>query len=279
MHISHVTIGVDGRIAPFNDTARRHQAVRRLVRRTRKELALFNIVPDHVHLAHAHQRPVDDFRRAASICLRCAASTPVERTRCRPVRDVEHARSLIRYILGQCAHHDLPEDDALWTGSSFQDLVGARWIEGWRPPLLTLDARFRMRDALSAVGLPEVPIAPVSLDQLHDLGAARLQAAAVAALAADPELTGNRRPEALARVAVAKLGLEAELGASELRRVLSVELRSVFRLANRGCPQPALNAVRVRLGLELAVASARAHQALRELRRSAPRDRQPWRAP
>ena len=70
MRITHVTIGVDGRLRPWEDMTQRHAAIRRLAKVQSNELGLFNLVPDHAHaVSIMEERSVADFRRSSMLAL------------------------------------------------------------------------------------------------------------------------------------------------------------------------------------------------------------------
>ena len=60
--------------------------------------------------------------------LQPLAAAPMAPAHVSPVNDRGHLASLVRYVLDQTTHHELQNvaHPALWRGSSFADIVGAR---------------------------------------------------------------------------------------------------------------------------------------------------------
>ena len=123
----HVTLGAWGRLAAFGGAGIRDKAVRRLVDLAGPGLALFCVMPDHVHLVLAADRHrVGRLCQRVSLSLGALAGRRLQPASIRPVDDRSHLDSLVRYVLRQVSHHGLPDHPALWSGSVFQDLAGAR---------------------------------------------------------------------------------------------------------------------------------------------------------
>jgi hypothetical protein len=256
----HLTIASDGRRALFPAEEGRRAAVRVLARVVGPAALLFCVVDDHLHLVVGWERlRVGWLGRALVLGLRPFAAAPVEGARVRPVESRAHLESLVGYVLSQTGHHGLAEHPALWTGSCFQDLVGARWL----PPL---EVRARLTAQLprlspsalfAAAGMPSGSarsFAPSDDAALRVGGASRLVAAAAAALALPPSLAGKGAALVLARRAVAQLGIGCGLASGDLGLALGVTPRAVRRLLAAPAPDALLGAVRRRHALVEALA-------------------------
>ncbi len=253
----HLTFASDGRLPLFAEEALRLQALHRLAAIAGREAALFSIVDDHLHalLSGGHDR-IGRLKRSLFRALRPIASASLEPARVRSVQSRAHLRWLLRYLLTQCQHHGLQEHDALYSGGCFQDLVGARLVDGLDLQIRALLPRFRLRDAFLAVGLPPRQLSPADAASVRAAGSARLAAAAAHATAADPRLRGSHATVVRARRAAAQLGRQAGMSSGDLAEVLHVSLRSVQDYA-AACPHGAtVRAVRVRLALENLIAAA-----------------------
>lgn len=258
MRIWHLTIASDGRRPLFVDEASVRAAVRTLARVAGDDMALFCIVDDHVHVvALGEPARAGKLARALVLGLRPQAGAPVERARVREVESRSHMQWLVSYVLGQGPHHGLPEHPALASGSCFQDLAGARRIDGLRLRIGEALPRYRRRDLYAAARLPAVEIAPASDARIVAAGMARLAAAVASALAVAPGLAGNTPPVVAARRSFAHLARAAGFDSGDLVRTLGISSRSARRLDERPVPAEVLRAVRVRLAVEDAVAVMR----------------------
>lgn len=230
----------------FPTEARVRAAVRALARALGPEGALFSITDDRVHAVIFSERPVAALRaRALCRVLRGGAAAPLGSARVAPVASREDLERLLRELLG--AH------GALGSGSCFADLVGARVLPGFAPRLTRALPRFSPGQACDAVGLLAEDLRPLSLDAVHDLGPARVLAAAAAALAVDPALPGRAAPVLCARALAARLSAAARIPRADLGCALGRSRRHVFRMAAAPVPPAWLTCARVRLAIEEAV--------------------------
>jgi hypothetical protein len=236
----------------------RRRAVLALARVAGGALALFCIVDDHVHLVIVGCRErAANLCRGLSLAFRRFAEGPTARPHHRAVRDRGHLTSLVDYVLGQPAHHGLPGHPALWTGSAFLDLIGARHMPGLELRLREVLPRLERGRLLGAVGLGGVDLRPLPLEQVRRLGAFALPDAAAAALVAPAGLRGNTPPARLARLAVVGLARAAGIPPSEVTAALGIRPRSVRRLDARPVPPGLLEVVGMRLALEARVRELR----------------------
>jgi len=254
MNCWHLTLSSDGRVPLFPDEPRRRAAVRRLARVAGGDMALFGVVDDHVHLVVLATRARAG-RIAQSLMLSLAkvADAKLDPSRIRAVDTRSHLQWLVRYILTQLTHYGVDAQPALWSGSCFQDLVGARQLAGLKLRIREVLPRLRTRDMQAMVGLDEAKLQPASNDAVRGAGAVRLVNAAAAALAVGPELRGNKPEVVQARRAAIQLASAVELSLSELAWALGLTQRAVLRLRKPAVPAATLTAVRLRLALESAV--------------------------
>lgn len=159
-------------------------------------------------------------------------------------------RWLVRYLLTQPEKHGLDTHPALWTGSCFADIIGARTLPGLQLQLGNALPRFRARSAYEAVGLPATAIAPATNAEIRVLGASGLTAAAAAAVAVDALLRGNQPAVASARRVAVRLATKAGISAEEVAWALGVSTRAVRRLRGQAVEEAAAATVRRRVALE-----------------------------
>lgn len=249
----HLTFPADGRFALFPDESLRRQALHRLGAVVRDRALLFCLVDDHVHLVVRAER-IEAGRLARAVLLTLRTLAPrLEPAHVRPVQDRSHLLTLVRYCLQQPQHHGLAGHPALFTGSCFLDLVGARRVPGLRLPLTETLPRLRGRELLAHVGLPEARLLPIEDDLLRGLGLSRLVEAAAAALAVGPAITGKQPPVIAARAAVIALSAART---AELAWALGISGESVRQHRERPVDAKLLRTVRLRLAVEQRVAEA-----------------------
>ncbi len=121
-------------------------AVRTLVAVVGPWSALFCIVDDHAHVVVCcydgeAPRLADALHRA----LQRLSAVPLSPPFLGAVRGRAHMESLLGYVPAQTSHHGIPVHPALWTGSCFVDLVGARLLPGFGNCIMQLLPRFRLR--------------------------------------------------------------------------------------------------------------------------------------
>jgi hypothetical protein len=181
--------------------------------------------------------------------LRALTRVPLERPHVRPVESRDHLEGLVRYFLGQPRKHQLRAHPALYTGTCFSDLIGARTIGDFQPRIFEALPRFRAERACDQVGVPKAVLRPASDEQLRVAGVARLVAAAAAALCVGPELRGKAPAMLDARRLAVHLTDRCGLPRAELPRLLGVSPRTVRRLAHESVSPLALRAARLQIAL------------------------------
>lgn len=252
----HLTWATELREVIFSSEDSRRFALRALLRVAGERTVLFNIVDDHIHLVvKAESAEVGRLGAAVLFAMRPLSPVRIDPARVREVEGRAHLERLVHYVLDQSTHHGLDVHPALWSGSCFADLIGARVLPGFSNRLGSLLPRFRLRTAYSAVRLSrDQPLEPLTGAAVRSLGACRLRDAASAAVAAPGPLLGSEDHVLDARAAVVIIGLSEGFSTSELSFALGLPLRNVQRLAHRGVDERILRATRLRLALEEAIA-------------------------
>lgn len=248
----HLVLESEGRQALFHEEAELCNAVRALAAIAGTEVLLFCVVDEHVHIvAFCTRERAGRLAQQLKLAFRVRCRVPLRHpTFIEPVESRIHLERLVAYVLRQPSHHDLPVHPALWTGSCFLDLVGARSIGALGQRIDKFLQRFRVSAALAYVGLSGDRVVPAGDDQLRCAGAVRLAAAARAALAVGPGAPA-KWPEACAvRNAVCFLARTAGFSTNDTAAAVGTSRRTVQLLARKVPPPALVRAVRVRLALE-----------------------------
>lgn len=250
-----ITLSSSGRTSLFPSEASRNAAVRTLVRAAAPHLALFCVLESAVHVVlGCDAAQAGRVARAVLLGLRGLTDAPLSPGQRSMVPDTEHLAWLLERLLGLPRRDGLPGHPALWAGSCFTDLVGARALGP--PPLVFADMLPGVLPAAAhrAVGLDPAPLVPFDDRHLLLAGPGRLLAASAAALAADPDLAGRAAPVVAARLAVAHLGAASGLPTRPLADALGLTTHGIRRLQRLPPDPDALQAVRLRLALEERIA-------------------------
>jgi hypothetical protein len=254
----HLTYPADGRFPLFPDESSRRRAVRALARVAGQKMVLFCIVDEHVHVVLLTTGKKEASRLGVGIlfALRPLASTHMEPPYPRPVTTRSHLNWLLRYVLTQPTHHGLQVSPVLWSGSCFQDLSGARVLDGLKLRIAEAIPRLQSREVLSIVGLPAgQELRPATNTELREAGAARVVAAVASALGVGPELAGNTPAIVRARRAAIAVCDQAGIARTEACWALGLSPRTARNLATKPGDPAASRAARVRLRLELVATS------------------------
>jgi hypothetical protein len=240
----------EGRGTFFPSERERRRAVRALARVGGPGLLIFSLVDDHIHVVVEVEKSVRLRARGICLALFSEPAFPVGEFWMRPVDGRSHLFNTVRYYLRQTGHHRIAVHPALWTGSCFPDLVGARRLPGFSKRLGEYLPRMSRMELLEAAGLGGVDLKPADDGVIRHIGACRLAEATSASLALDPKLEGREADVVLARAAVCRLANGAGLARSEVVHALGIPLRSAQRLAHFPVPEDVLAAVRLRSSLE-----------------------------
>ncbi|MBT3220370.1 MAG: hypothetical protein HN348_14890 [Proteobacteria bacterium] len=254
----HITWSEEGRPTLFVSEADKRMAVRVLARVAGQTAVLFCAVDDHLHVVTGGSREqAGRLGSAIGQALNYRLSHHLAPARFWEVNGRFHLKTLIRYVLDQTSHHKLQgvEHPALWTGSNFQDLIGARCLPGLDVALLQQHLpRLRSEEVFFAVGLQE--FGPASDDALSECGLGALVKAGAAALAAPPDLPGRRLICVQARAAVAQLAHRIGYQSLQLADALQVTRRSAQRMRQFPVPPQLVKAIRMQVALRLACKGA-----------------------
>jgi REP element-mobilizing transposase RayT len=249
----HLTYSSDGRFKIFPDEAERRKAIVRLSRMD-IVLLLFCIVEEHLHAVNKTE-PSRAGRQAQAIQ---SAMQPLVDAELLPafkrlVKDRGYLAWLIRYHVRQPIKHKVKEHAALWSGSCFQDLVGARYVPGLALPLGKSLPQYNVTTVLSHLDLVPSSVAPLGNDAIQALGAKRLAAAAASAVAAGPRLDNRRTESVHAKRMAALVAREVGISDDEITWVLPITKRWVRCATPQQGDDKRLKAIRIRLALEEAV--------------------------
>ena len=253
MPVWHLTYSSDERFPLFPGEARRRRALRRLARMN-LDLALFCMVENHSHVVNLAEA-VRAGRKAQAIwsAWRRIAESQLDPAFMRRVRDRSHLQWLVRYVLTQPIKHKIRVHPALWSGSCFQDYVGARFVPGLSLRISEVLPELEEKTVLGYVGLTPAAIRPLGDADVRAVGARRIVEAAASAVAADPDLHGWDPACVAARRVSIQLGRQVGLSDREVQWALDVSRRTLLRAKPRVNDDRRVSAVRVRLALERAL--------------------------
>lgn len=250
----HLTTSSTTRHALFPSEAQRRKAVFCIQRICGDTLVMFCVVDDHVHVVVLCDRTrCGHLARALKLSLVRVSAVPLNPTHIGTIHGRNHMEEIHRYLLQQPAHHQLSSHPALWSGSCFLDLVGARWLPGVKLRLLDVLPRLSAWRSCSCVGLQGWKPAPAQLDEVRSVGSKALVSAAAAACGAAPELTGRLAVTARARRTACVLAREAGVPLPEMSWALGIHPGSARKLAGAEVERQAVLATRTYLALEGAV--------------------------
>lgn len=246
----HITFAGDERQILFPEESERRAAVRAIARITAGVLVLFSVVDEHLHLiVFGTREQAGRLKRAVQLSLQPLTATPIDPGRVRPVNGRSHMDSLVTYLLEQPEHHGIPVHPATYSGSCFPDLVGARSVVGMELRLRDALPRYRLRKAYKVVGLPDVPLEPVSLERVREVGATRLVSASAGAFGVGPVLLGQQAEVIRAKTAAAMIGTAAGISCSDLAFALELSPSGLRRTRYRGSPDTDQQTVLLMLAL------------------------------
>lgn len=254
----HLTISVRGRRALARDEAERRVLVRAVTTHSAGCLILFCLVDDHFHAVLRSERVgylASGIHRTLQARRRDLKLEPVHLVE---VDTRAYLRWLVPYLLKQPEKHGLGVALALWTGSCFQDLVGARLLPGFSAgPLRDEEPRMRQSDLLRIVGLSVAPLVPADDEALARAGAARLVELAAGVHGVGPVLSGRAAPTVRARALAARVAHDVGVTVTQLARFLGIGERAVRYLLERDVDEREVLALRRRLALEERAAQRR----------------------
>lgn len=271
MYLHHLVMASAGRMTLFDDEPMRRRALYGLHAITRRAWVLFSLVDDHVHLVlQGARNEVGQLAQRISVKLRYLTGRPLQRSHIVPVERRQHLGNLLPYLLRQAPHHGLDVHPALFGGSCFLDLVGARslglvgrWPErdsasswggtsarpfdsstasvlpsqpsraGCRASDLLLFRqlpRLGVRELYSLVDLPREPLIP-DIAVFRELGLERLKSTVDAVVAYGGDRQRQPRVARVARWLTACVARAAGFPVAPIAETLQVSMRSVLRYA------------------------------------------------
>jgi hypothetical protein len=199
-------------------------------------LLAFAIADTHLHAELACDRVAAGrfaWRVELSAQAQFRPGVPFERARIRPIADQRHLANAFWYVLRQQQRHGL-DVDPHFEGSSLPDLLGLRSLDpGLAGRVRTLLPRVRRAELIELLGrADDLEVCPADFAGL---------AAATAAAAALPDLTGRTGAVVAARTAAIH-AVGPTLASPAIARLLGCSESAVRRL--RGGPPPAPGLVR-----------------------------------
>jgi hypothetical protein len=270
MKTFHITQSTRGRLTLTREPAQLRRLVRAVVRPKRGEVLLFDAVDDHVHTVVRPDRPYLFARDQARAMRSALPGVVFQPAFIKPIDSRDHLENLVRYLLDQPRKHELATPPALWEGSCFLDIAGARLLPRFdRGAIGRALPRIRFREFLESVGLDPVPLEPATNDELHRVGPAWIAAAAAAVYVLDPALPGRTSEVLDARALALRTCRELGFPLRAITPYLNLPERSARRAASRPVNPAALLALRRRLAIELRVREQMARRPSRPFRERA----------
>lgn len=250
----HLTFSSANQYPLVPDETLRRKIVHKLVKKAGQELVLYCVVDNHIHFVVACDRKrVGAIKLALHKSLGSLVAQEMLPANLTPVRSQGHLRWLVKYLLLQVIRHELGEHPALWSGSCFQDLIGARYIKGATDLRQSLKAhlpRYHWKKYYEIVGLPLQQIEPASIAEVQNSGLNRLVEAAAASLATGPSLKGRSERVILAKRSVAQIGRVVVFSISKMARTLETPERTIRHMCVQPVEKNAKAAICTRLALE-----------------------------
>lgn len=243
MEYWHVSLTAVRGAPAFAGTARCRAAVRCIDRVAGDKSLVFAVTAPRIELGLVC--PGDAIGRACVAlhrALEATAGMPIEPPHWRPVESRSHLMWLVRLVLGA--------EQALSSGSCFQDLVGARRLPSFAPRLFDALPRLQVRELCELAGVPAAALDPLSHEEVRRAGATRVARAAAASVAAPPALSGRDATTITALRAAFHLATDARIARAEIAFALGRSPRALRRLASAPRDADVLRAVRLQLALE-----------------------------
>jgi hypothetical protein len=190
------------------------------------------VVDDHVHVVFASDRPRLYERGLVRVLRHLLPERPLLPPHLRSVESRTHHERLLAYLLRQPEKHGLATPPALWEGSCFLDLVGARLLPRYElGSLRRALPRARLRQLMGHVGLPARRVEPAGDDLVHAAGPAGIARLAAGVYAVPPDMHGNRPERVAARTLAGRTCREVGYPLASLEPCLQATPRTLRRLA------------------------------------------------
>ncbi len=246
----HLTLASSNRATLFPTERLMRAAVRTVDRVVGDTAAMFVVVDSHVHVwIIAPEARIGILGGALRRALGHLSAAPIDLRYHRLLRTRSHQRNTVGYLLDQLEHHGIDAPPASWTGGCYQDLVGARLLDAFRPRIRQILPRLRREELDVAVRLAPGSLREATREQVRRAGAMGIADAAARALAAGPELVGRARPVTRARRAACHVATAAGIRTPELSDALALPMRTVRRLAQEVTEADLIRAVRLQISL------------------------------
>lgn len=246
----HLTLSSEHRKTLFSTEQLLRKAVRTLDRVVGDGAWLFSIVDSHVHSwLSATRARIGVVGGALRRALGAIAEAVIEVVHWRPVETRRHQRNMTRYLLDQLGHHGIDSAPQLWSGSCYQDLIGARILDRFRPRIRRILPRLHREDLDRAVGVEPCSLREATPEQLRRAGAIGIVEAAAAAFAVGPTLIGRARPVTRARRSASLVARSVEIRTADVADALELPARTVRRLLTEPVDATELRAVRLQVAL------------------------------
>lgn len=251
LHQIVLTAERERRFPLFTEEKHYLDALHRIGKMCQGNLVLFALIAEHLHLITRLARAAAGrLAQRVLLTLRPIVQTPLATSYIKEVDGPGHMYRSVRYELEQPKKHGMPGPVALWPGSCFPELTGARVIPGLELRIKEALPTFQVRRALRIVGIPGDEIRPAGRQQLRAAGAARLVAATASAFGIEPNLKGHRSCEIAARRALAHIAAKIEIPAPEVKFVTGLDEHTLWRLRQRAVSSVHIDAIRRRVALE-----------------------------
>lgn len=260
MEFWQIRLSTDGRFPLFSDETARREALAVLVRHAGPWLLSFGLADDHMHtpLRCSRQR-AGKVARALVVGLKPVTGQGFQPAYISAIKNRGHLVNAVEYGIIQPLKHGLAEHPALWSGSAFSDIVGARTLDGLQMRTAEVLPRYRRADAWKKAGLPLEGIPPLDIEGVRRIGLTALRRAAAFSAGAPPDLLIRSRAVVRARAAFVDLGRDAGFRVKDLASELSVGPEAIRRLGKRPVDQRLYQAVMLRAAIEDALRPSDTH--------------------
>lgn len=211
---------------------------------------LFCVTDNHVHVwmlvAGDRVRYIGGLLRRS---LRRVTEVPIDVVDCRPVATRGHELNMVDYLLGQLGHHGIDAFPPRWAGCCYQDLIGARRLDGFRPRIRQYLPRLHRADLDRVVGIEPDSLGEAAPADVRRAGPEAVVDAAARALAVGPELLGRPRRVTTARRAACHVATEARIRQIDIAQALALPPRTVRRLVSEPVAPELLSATRLQIAI------------------------------
>jgi len=246
----HLTLASARRATLFPTERLMRAAVRTLDRVVGDLAALFAIVDSHVHVWFTIvEARIGYVGGALQRALGRLSATPIDLRYHKPLETRRHQRNTVGYMLDQLDHHRIVAPPASWTGGCYQDLIGARLLDNFRPRIRQVLPRLRRDELDVAVRLTPGSLKEATPEQVRRAGAIGVVEASTRALAVGPKLVGRSRPVTRARRAACRVATAVGIRTPELSDALGLPMRTVRRLIDEVSETDLVRAVRLQISL------------------------------